>query len=33
MLGEQARPAFPMDKVIAHEIEIRGSHGMAGASL
>jgi D-arabinose 1-dehydrogenase-like Zn-dependent alcohol dehydrogenase len=28
MLGEQARPAIPMDKVIAHEIEIRGSHGM-----
>ncbi len=28
MLGEHARPAIPMDKVIAHEIEIRGSHGM-----
>jgi alcohol dehydrogenase len=28
MLGEQARPTVPMDKVIAHEIEIRGSHGM-----
>ncbi len=28
MLAEQARPQIPMDKVIAHEIEIRGSHGM-----
>ncbi len=28
MLGEHARAAIPMDKVIAHEIEIRGSHGM-----
>jgi alcohol dehydrogenase len=28
MLGENARPAIPMDKVIAHEIEIRGSHVM-----
>ncbi len=28
MLGDQARPEIPMDKVIAHEIEIRGSHGM-----
>jgi alcohol dehydrogenase len=28
MLGDHARPAIPMDKVIAHEIEIRGSHGM-----
>jgi alcohol dehydrogenase len=28
MLAEQARPEIPMDKVIAHEIEIRGSHGM-----
>ena len=28
MLGEYARAAIPMDKVIAHEIEIRGSHGM-----
>lgn len=28
MLGEHARPVIPMDKVIAHEIEIRGSHGM-----
>jgi len=28
MLGDHARPQIPMDKVIAHEIEIRGSHGM-----
>lgn len=28
MLGEHARASIPMDKVIAHEIEIRGSHGM-----
>ncbi|HTN97574.1 MAG TPA: zinc-binding dehydrogenase, partial [Nordella sp.] len=28
MLADQARPVIPMDKVIAHEIEIRGSHGM-----
>ncbi|QIG47967.1 zinc-dependent alcohol dehydrogenase family protein [Nordella sp. HKS 07] len=28
MLADHARPAIPMDKVIAHEIEIRGSHGM-----
>jgi alcohol dehydrogenase len=28
MLGDHATPSIPMDKVIAHEIEIRGSHGM-----
>jgi alcohol dehydrogenase len=28
MLGEHARASVPMDKVIAHEIEIRGSHVM-----
>jgi alcohol dehydrogenase len=28
MLGDQARPAIPMDRVIAFELEIRGSHGM-----
>ncbi|QFU15722.1 zinc-dependent alcohol dehydrogenase family protein [Microvirga thermotolerans] len=28
MLGEHARPQIPMDKVIAHELEIYGSHGM-----
>lgn len=28
LLAEQARPAIPMDRVIAHELEIRGSHGM-----
>ena len=28
MLGEHARPQVPMDKVIAHELQIIGSHGM-----
>ncbi len=28
MLGEQAKPQVPMAKVIAFELEIRGSHGM-----
>ena len=28
MLADHARAAMPMDKVIAHEIEIKGSHGM-----
>jgi alcohol dehydrogenase len=28
MLAEHARAPMPMDKVIAHEIEIKGSHGM-----
>jgi alcohol dehydrogenase len=28
MLADHARAPMPMDKVIAHEIEIRGSHGM-----
>lgn len=28
MLDDQAHPAIPMDRVIAHELEIRGSHGM-----
>ena len=28
MLGEHATPAVPMSKVIAHELEILGSHGM-----
>jgi alcohol dehydrogenase len=28
MLDEHACPQIPMDKVIAHELEIRGSHGM-----
>ncbi|AWM86043.1 zinc-dependent alcohol dehydrogenase family protein [Microvirga sp. 17 mud 1-3] len=28
MLGDHARPVIPMDKVIAHELEIYGSHGM-----
>ncbi len=29
MAGESARPPIPMDRVIARELEIRGSHGMA----
>ena len=28
MLGEHAHPQIPMDKVIAHELAILGSHGM-----
>jgi len=28
MLGDYARSAIPMDRVIAHELEIYGSHGM-----
>ncbi len=28
MLADHARPAVPMDRVIAHELEILGSHGM-----
>lgn len=28
MLGDHARPAVPMSQVIAHELEIYGSHGM-----
>ena len=28
MLAEQSTPAIPMSKVIAHELEILGSHGM-----
>jgi alcohol dehydrogenase len=28
MLAEQSRPAIPMDKVVAKELEIYGSHGM-----
>ncbi|CAM5770083.1 alcohol dehydrogenase [Labrys miyagiensis] len=28
MLGEHARPPVPMDRVIAYELEILGSHGM-----
>ncbi|BCH26618.1 zinc-dependent alcohol dehydrogenase family protein [Mesorhizobium sp. L-8-3] len=28
MLDDHARPAIPMDKVIAHELAILGSHGM-----
>jgi len=28
MLGDHARPPLPMDRVIAYELEILGSHGM-----
>jgi threonine dehydrogenase-like Zn-dependent dehydrogenase len=28
LLGEHASPPLPMDLVVAHELEIRGSHGM-----
>jgi alcohol dehydrogenase len=28
LLGEQARPPIPMDRVVAHELRILGSHGM-----
>jgi len=28
LLGDQAEPALPMGRVIAHELEIFGSHGM-----
>jgi alcohol dehydrogenase len=28
MLAEQSAPTIPMSKVIAHELEILGSHGM-----
>ena len=28
MLGEHSKPQIPMAKVIAYELEIRGSHGM-----
>jgi alcohol dehydrogenase len=28
MLGDHARPPVPMDRVIAYELEILGSHGM-----
>ncbi|MEO7268580.1 MAG: zinc-dependent alcohol dehydrogenase family protein [Knoellia sp.] len=29
LLGDSATPPLPMDRVIAHELEIYGSHGMA----
>jgi alcohol dehydrogenase len=28
LLAEQSRPALPMDRVVAHELEILGSHGI-----
>ncbi|SDG25375.1 alcohol dehydrogenase [Limimonas halophila] len=30
LTGEHAAPPLPMDEVIARELELRGSHGMAG---
>lgn len=32
LLGDDAAAALPMDQVIAHELEVIGSHGMAAAS-
>ena len=29
LLGEAATPPLPMDRVVAHELEVHGSHGMA----
>jgi alcohol dehydrogenase len=29
LLGEASRPPLPMDLVVAHELEVYGSHGMA----
>jgi alcohol dehydrogenase len=31
LLGDHASPQLPMDKVVAQELEIHGSHGMAAA--
>lgn len=28
MVGDHAHPSVPMDRVVAHELEILGSHGM-----
>ena len=28
MLGDQANPPLPVDRIIAYELELRGSHGM-----
>ena len=28
MLGDESSPHVPMDKIIAHELEILGSHGI-----
>jgi len=33
LLGGENNPALPMDRVIAHELEIIGSHAMAGHSF
>lgn len=32
LLGDRARPAVPMDRVIAWELSLHGSHGMAAAA-
>lgn len=32
MFGEHAQPALPMDRVVSHELEIYGSHGMAAVA-
>lgn len=32
LLGEHARPPLPMDLVVAHELEVYGSHGMPAGS-
>ncbi|MFM6852383.1 MAG: zinc-binding dehydrogenase, partial [Terrabacter sp.] len=29
LLGDAATPPLPMDRVVAHELEVHGSHGMA----
>ena len=29
LLGDASTPPLPMDQVVAHELEIYGSHGMA----
>ncbi len=31
LLGEDAEPSLPMGRVIAQELQIRGSHGLAAA--
>ncbi|WP_157974078.1 zinc-binding dehydrogenase, partial [Desertihabitans aurantiacus] len=31
LLGERAAPPVPMDLVVAHELSLHGSHGMAAA--
>jgi alcohol dehydrogenase len=31
LLGEHATPPLPMDRVVAHELSVHGSHGMPAA--